>query len=376
MMRIEREKEDIKMSCEEGDHPPQDRDNRDPLSDCPIICLNEWLEGNEDIEIAKKATLSLEKYGILLIKDPRVEDKDSDDFINTMERYFERGEEMLKKDSRPGLSFQVGSTPPMTERPRTHCYFMKGLQPKDKPYTLCPPEADPKWRFFWRVGPRPKKTDFKELNAEPVVPEGFPEWENVMNNWGQKMLRAIEVVAEMTAVGLGLDKRAFRDRMEFGPHLLAPTGGDFSSVPAVGTVMAGFHYDLNFLTIHGKSRFPALSIWLRDGTKCPVSVPDGCLLVQAGKQMEILTGGKIKAGFHEVVVLPSTIEVVERRRREKKSLWRISSTVFGHIASDRLLENLLSDGSGSGSDTEGDGRSPVTAGEQVKRELRAIGLAV
>lgn len=32
----------------------------------------------------------------------------------------------------------------------------------------------------------------------------------------------------------------------------------------------------------------------------PVSVPDGCLLVQAGKQLERLTGGHVLAGFHEV----------------------------------------------------------------------------
>ena len=25
--------------------------------------------------------------------------------------------------------------------------------------------------------------------------------------------------------------------------------------------MAGYHYDLNFLTIHGKSNFPGLNIW-------------------------------------------------------------------------------------------------------------------
>lgn len=31
-----------------------------------------------------------------------------------------------------------------------------------------------------------------------------------------------------------------------------------------------------------------------------VRIPEGCLLLQAGKQMEWLTGGAVKAGFHEV----------------------------------------------------------------------------
>ena len=28
-------------------------------------------------------------------------------------------------------------------------------------------------------------------------------------------------------------------------------------------------------------------------------IPEGCLLLQAGKQMEWLTGGAVKAGYHE-----------------------------------------------------------------------------
>ena len=80
-------------------------------------------------------------------------------------------------------------------------------------------------------------------------------------------------------------------------------GSDLARYNQTGTVFAGFHYgvlrecgaachahtdaprllaptDLNLLTIHGKSRFPGLFIWLRDGRRVPVSVPDGCLLLQ------------------------------------------------------------------------------------------------
>lgn len=157
-----------------------------------------------------------------------------------------------------------------------------------------------KWRFFWRVGSRPLETRFKELNADPVIPAGFPEWEDVMNTWGNKMLAAVSTVAEMVAIGLGLNADDFTQRMRLGPHLLAPTGADVQKHGKLGTVYAGYHYDLNFLTIHGKSRYPGLFIWLRGGERMPVKIPDGCLLIQAGKQMEWLTGGYIKAGFHEV----------------------------------------------------------------------------
>lgn len=33
----------------------------------------------------------------------------------------------------------------------------------------------------------------QELNAEPVIPESFPEWVDVMNGWGHKMIAAVEV---------------------------------------------------------------------------------------------------------------------------------------------------------------------------------------
>lgn len=34
---------------------------------------------------------------------------------------------------------------------------------------------------------------FKEINAEPVIPEGFPEWKEIMDSWGEKMLSAVKV---------------------------------------------------------------------------------------------------------------------------------------------------------------------------------------
>ncbi len=80
----------------------------------------------------------------------------------------------------------------------------------------------------------------------------------------------------------------------------ACAGADLKQHNLLQTAYAGFHYDLNFLTIHGKSRFPGLFVWLRDGQRVAVQVPEGCLLLQAGKQMEWLTGGHVQAGMHEV----------------------------------------------------------------------------
>ncbi|OSX76791.1 hypothetical protein BU14_0176s0033 [Porphyra umbilicalis] len=117
----------------------------------------------------------------------------------------------------------------------------------------------------------------------------------------------------MLAVGLGHDAGAITGLMARGPHLLAPTGVDLDGADtpdAVGTVLAGAHYDLNLLTIHGGARFPGLSIWDRTGRRLAVRVPPGCLLVQAGRQVEHLTGGRVRRGMHEVVVTPATVAAV------------------------------------------------------------------
>lgn len=58
------------------------------------------------------------------------------------------------------------------------------------------------------------------------------------------MVDAVGVVAEMLAVGLGLDADAFTRRAVDGPHLLAPTGSDLEIYGRLDTVLAGFHSDL------------------------------------------------------------------------------------------------------------------------------------
>lgn len=159
--------------------------------------------------------------------------------------------------------------------------------------------------------------------------------------------------------------------MQEGPHLLAPTGTNLSRHHRLGQPFAGYHYDLNFITIHGKSRYPGLFAWLRDGRKVPVAVPDGCLLLQAGKQLEWLTGGRIQAGYHEVVFTEATQRALEGAKVEGRSQVRVSSTVFSHVASDRVLQPL---GSPREQGPEVHQYPPILAGDFVRKELEAISL--
>lgn len=142
--------------------------------------------------------------------------------------------------------------------------------------------SDAKWRFFWKIGDRPE-----EIKDEipQTYPENFPNWEVQMDNWGYQMVNSTLLAAEMAAIGMGLEKDTFTSKMNQGPHLLAPTASDLQKYD-VGTAFASFHYDLNFITIHGKSRYPGLFLWTREMERQPVSIPAGCLLLQAGIMFE------------------------------------------------------------------------------------------
>ena len=94
-------------------------------------------------------------------------------------------------------------------------------------------------------------------------------------------------------------------------QVLAPSSTDLVKFGQKGTILTKFHSDIGFLTIHGRSRFPSLYIWTRNtNQRIGVEIPPGYnFLVQAGKQLEHITGGLIKAGFHKVVVTDETIAV-------------------------------------------------------------------
>ncbi|KAL1916521.1 uncharacterized protein VTP21DRAFT_5712 [Calcarisporiella thermophila] len=350
------------------------------LIELPIIDLGLYLRDKthpDALKECEKCANVLRDYGTLIVKDPRVGEEDNGNFLDMVEDYFGQPFEAKLPDARPELGYQIGVTPELTEEPKckrdVHCQNVIEKMPEES-RPLAADGPDPKWRFFWRIGSPPPETKFPQLNAPPVIPAAFEsKWEPTMNKWGKSMHDAVVGIAEMAAVGFGLEPDTFVKMTKYGPHLLAPTGSDLEKYGEVGTVLAGFHYDLNFLTIHGKSRFPGLHIWPRNGSqKVAVKVPDGCLLVQAGKQMEWLTGSEVMAGYHEVVVTEATKKAIENAKatRPDRPLWRISSTFFLHIASDELLRPLPKFAT-----PEREKAYPaMLTGDYVKAELGAIDL--
>lgn len=371
--------------------------------DLPIVDLDAFLRdptsGAARAE-CEKAARALVTYGALVLHDARVAEDDNATFLDLLEDYFALPPETLRRDERPDLGFQVGVTLENTEKPKCAvdepCLdVISRLAPEERPLDISAHSPDPKCRFFWSMAGAekpPYATRFPALNAENVVPDDVTvkdRWTPVMQKWGTSMKSAVSGLAEMAAVGLGLPASTFTDAGRYGPHLLAPTASDLVKYGKNDTILAGFHTDLNFFTIHGRSRYPGLHIWARNtGKKIPVKIPQGnYLLVQAGKQLEHLTGGLIKAGFHEVVVNQQTLDTIEKRKQAfpDRPLVRISSTLFWHLSSDfdlAPIPALLDQAKALRAEQFNLGRDegeevvyePMKVGEQVQNELKHIAL--
>lgn len=137
----------------------------------PIIDLELYLsstrEGEEPssaaVEECKKVAECFHRYGIILIRDPRVNMNDNDTYIDLMEEYFANmGDRFYANeridDIKPEHHYQVGATPEYIEKAREHTDMLAALNlaEEDKPNSPLVPVLDAKWRFMWKVGARPE----------------------------------------------------------------------------------------------------------------------------------------------------------------------------------------------------------------------------
>ena len=168
----------------------------------------------------KKAVESFEKYGIMVIRDPRVDQKKNSDFLDMMENYYE---EVSKKyymaeylqDTRPKSGYNIGLIPERMERARNHSKKIQLEFRKEKPMTPQPPPKDKKWRFQWRIGSA--VMEGKGHTGENVIPEGFEKiWEPTMNEWGNLMKDCVMTVSEMLARGFELHPNTFVEMFDGG----------------------------------------------------------------------------------------------------------------------------------------------------------------
>jgi len=94
--------------------------------DITVVDTSSMLNGNSpNPEACRKVVEGFYKHGVIAIRDPRVDEKKNQEFIDMMARYFKKRSEQFYKgdkleDCFPENGYQVGVTPELVERAREH----------------------------------------------------------------------------------------------------------------------------------------------------------------------------------------------------------------------------------------------------------------
>lgn len=244
-------------------------------------------------------------------------------------------------------NFQGGWTPPYTESPVDQRRFVIKLNADQRPYWENLTDDD-KERVMFGVGWRPAHTRFPGLMPPTRIMVGHEEWCRTMNRWGKNMLSDTDMLLDVLAEHYGLPAKVFSTKG--GAHYVAPTGTRMNRF-YVGKVVVRLHSDMGLLTGHEKSiayfsksgkiaPCGGLIVWTADGRRVRVVVPEGCRLFQAGMQLEYVTGGKIRAGMHQVVIPPEAQALIDEANMNGEDVWRITATLFPHFLGDKKIRVL------------------------------------
>lgn len=127
------------------------------------------------------------------------------------------------------------------------------LKGSNRSMTPIDPPGDPMLVYNFIVG-----RDFNPL------PQEYPEFDHLLNTWAGYQKSCGVVVAEMLAIGLGLEKTQLSRAIEKGDAVSGPPGINLAKTNP-GDVLTAFHVDFGLFTIHGRNRFPGLFAWTRTG---------------------------------------------------------------------------------------------------------------
>lgn len=323
------------------------------------------------------AATSMLQYGVAVIRDHRVSSGMRSRGISMMQRYFLQPREVLERDVRRDPGKVIGVKLAGTELSRDWQKLMGEIPEDHRPWSYYAPRIrNPHDRYHWRAilpdsfqAMEPPEREL--LLADQVLPwaPNFHEWAEVMNDLSENLLAAVFDFARLLSVGLGLREEDLVEGMIGGTNLLAPTGANLLNFPNVGDVQASWHRDFGRFTIHLQASHPGLICWTRDLHPFLVRVPEGCLLVQAGMELEHLTGGAIPAGFHEIVTLPQTLEAIRNATTPEHRV-RVAFPLFAQGGPEDLLIPK-----GRFLTSESVQQYPATlAGVHQGREIAAIGI--
>lgn len=305
-------------------------------------------------------------YGLVYVKGHAVDHAALLRFYERFRAFVERPAEEKQKCARADMWFQRGWTPPNTE-----VAVASGGQPDFKEcYFASPYEPSVELQL-----------QYPELYPANV-PTGDPEFDEGIVTLGRALHEAGEKLLEGCADALDLPSHTFLEAINGGAHVTRVLNYlPLDEAQVAAKVLWGEeHTDFNLLTLLPGGQFydpagqPARKpndqsgLFLRtrptaehpNGMMVAGRAPEGCITVQVGQQLEILTGGQFIATPH-VITAPGITE------------WsRLSSAHFVHAQANQRLYPLEKFRTPEAMQSYG---PPVLAGTYSIKTLVDIGLA-
>lgn len=306
--------------------------------DIPTIDLSALRDGGSASAKAAEADLrrAFGTFGLAYVKGHGIDNTELLRFYDAFRNFVARDTAAKMPYASAQNWYQRGWTPPNTE-----VAVAGGGQPDFKEcYFVAPYEADPDLAL-----------QFPELYPRNVFPEpAVPGFEEGFIKLGRALHEAGTTLLEGCARALDLAGDAFTNVAAKGAHVTRVLNYlplEKSQVGS-GILWGEEHTDFNMLTLLPGGRFydPAgkpsappddkSGLFLRtratpehpEGIQVRGRAPEGCITVQVGQQLEILTGGALLATPH-VITAPGVAD------------WsRLSSAHFVHMSADQVLYPL------------------------------------
>jgi isopenicillin N synthase-like dioxygenase len=361
--------------------------------DLPILSISlrpEWdgTIGAANHSAAARIVESLGQHGLVLVRPDAPFATPNHVFLQKMAAFFRLPEPIKRRYvvEQAGVKYEVGYMPPHTEHAQGDAEYGEFIarieNEADKPVPHV--GSNPIARFMAPIGERASSEEFPELNLPPVTVAEVPGIDASIDELGHLLHRAGLAVSEYISVGLQQSPRLLRDMLEHpdGPHCLAPTGvnlrEEFAKAHAARVAstdlirwlererycLDGFHNDVNLITVHARANTPGLHTWSAHGERYDaLTVPEGCLLVQSGRQLRHLTAGLIPAMYHEVTTTPGMIPYARAELEAGRDPIRVGCPFFVHVRSDVLMSPIVGDRAAY---------RPIKAGDFVKDMISTI----
>ncbi|MEE2789926.1 MAG: 2-oxoglutarate and iron-dependent oxygenase domain-containing protein [Myxococcota bacterium] len=327
-----------------------------PSNTIPILDLKDWSPAHDE-----RLVMSLAEFGLAHIAGHGLNPTHLDEFYREFLLVLNRPPAEKSTWGGSNIWFQRGWTPPDTERA-----VVAAGQPDFKEcFFAAPLTVDEQCRH-----------EHPEIYADNVWPDDAPDFRTAYLHLGQRLHNIGLKLLEATARGLGLMENVFADLVHGGPHVtralkyLALTETQIENRVLWGEE----HTDFNLLTLLPGGRFfdlqgdripspdPDSGLYLRarSGERIRGGAPTGCIVIQVGQQLEILTGGRLLATPH-VVTAPRIPNVT-----------RCSAAHFVHMHAHQTVRPLPPFAS---EDALRSYAPPVLAGTYGLKTLVDIGLA-